>query len=270
MVICFVTAPNYESAVLLHPSGTLFHRRALRPASLPPPTATGFSPRRSIRCWRRLAPNWRPAIARQWSCGHRTGSAAGREPVAVSGGDSRPSSRRFAPLPCRLELRVEPASGDEVFHPTTLVNFRQRLLDHDLSTLGFELVLEALIEAGLVARQSRQRLDSTQMFGRVSRMSRLDCVRESLRLALPNWPNRSSRKRAPSGGRSLWERYVDSQADYRASLETLARKMVEAGTDAQQVLDWLATPPAQELAAGKASGNCWPGCLREQFEVVAG
>ena len=74
--------------------------------------------------------------------------------------------------------------GDEVFHPTTLVNFRQRLLDHDLSQLGFEAVLAALTEAGLVARQSRQRLDSTQMFGRVSRMSRLDCVRESLRLAL--------------------------------------------------------------------------------------
>jgi hypothetical protein len=74
--------------------------------------------------------------------------------------------------------------GDELFHPTTLVHFRQRLLDHDLSTIGFEMVLEALVEAGLVARQSRQRLDSTQMFGRVSRMSRLDCVRESLRLAL--------------------------------------------------------------------------------------
>ncbi len=44
--------------------------------------------------------------------------------------------------------------GDEVFHPTTLVNFRQRLLDHDLSALGFAAVLEALIQAGLVARQA--------------------------------------------------------------------------------------------------------------------
>ncbi len=74
--------------------------------------------------------------------------------------------------------------GDELFHPTTLVNFRQGLLEHDLSTIGFEMVLEELVAAGLVARHSRQRLDSTQMFGRVSRMSRLDCVRESLRLAL--------------------------------------------------------------------------------------
>ena len=74
--------------------------------------------------------------------------------------------------------------GDALFHPTTLVNFRQRLLEHEPSALGFRIILDALVEAGLVSRQSRQRLDSTQMFGLVSRMSRLDCVRESLRLAL--------------------------------------------------------------------------------------
>ena len=86
--------------------------------------------------------------------------------------------------------------GDPLFHPTTLVNFRQRLLDHDLGAIGFEMVLESLIEAGLVARQSRQRLDSTQMFGRISRMSRLDCVRQSLRLALEELaPGLSSEER---------------------------------------------------------------------------
>ncbi|MDP2324500.1 MAG: transposase, partial [Gammaproteobacteria bacterium] len=74
--------------------------------------------------------------------------------------------------------------GDGLFHPTTLVNFRQRLLDHGQSAVGFQSILDALVRAGLVSRQSRQRLDSTQMFGRVSRMSRLDCARESLRLAL--------------------------------------------------------------------------------------
>ena len=47
--------------------------------------------------------------------------------------------------------------GDELFHPTTLVNFRQRLLEHDLSAVGFQAVLDALVGAGLVARKSRQR-----------------------------------------------------------------------------------------------------------------
>ena len=159
--------------------------------------------------------------------------------------------------------------GDELFHATTLVHFRQRLLDHDLSTIGFAMVLEALIEAGLVARQSRQRLDSTQMFGRVSRMSRLDCVRESLRLALQELAQQVPAEGRPAWWLLLWERYVDSQADYRAPLETLARKMAEAGTDAQQLLGWLAEPPAQEWARGKQAALLGR-VFSEQFEVLAG
>jgi transposase len=159
--------------------------------------------------------------------------------------------------------------GDEVFHPTTLVNFRQRLLDHDLSPLGFEVLLEALIAAGLVARQSRQRLDSTQMFGRVSRMSRLDCVRESLRLALQELAQALKPEVRPEWWPRLWERYVESQADYRAALETLARKLVEAGTDAQQLLGWLATPAAQAFAGG-TQVQLLARVFGEQFEVVAG
>src|ERR1044072_3565770 len=34
--------------------------------------------------------------------------------------------------------------GDEVFHPSSLVNFRNRLLEHDQSALGFKTILEAL------------------------------------------------------------------------------------------------------------------------------
>jgi transposase len=158
--------------------------------------------------------------------------------------------------------------GDELFHPTTLVHFCQRLLDHDLSTIGFEMVLEALVEAGLVARQSRQRLDSTQMFGRVSRMSRLDCVRESLRLALQELAEEVPAEGRPAWWLLFWERYVDSQADYRAPAETLARKMVEAGTDAQQFLAWLAEPPAQEWAQGKQAALL-ARVFSEQFEVLA-
>ena len=45
-------------------------------------------------------------------------------------------------------------------------------------------VLSGLVEAGLVARRSNQRLDSTHVLGLVAKMSRLECVREALRLAL--------------------------------------------------------------------------------------
>lgn len=159
--------------------------------------------------------------------------------------------------------------GDPLFHHTTLVNFRQRLIDHDLSAVGFEVVLESLIEAGLVSRQSRQRLDSTQMFGRISRMSRLDCVRESLRLALEELAQKLKESERPEWWAQSWDRYVDSQTDYRAPLETLARKMVEAGTDAQQLLGWLARSEANELAQGTQT-KLLARVFGEQFEVIEG
>jgi len=158
--------------------------------------------------------------------------------------------------------------GDAVFHPTTLVNFRARLSEKDLGALGFQTILDALIQAGLVARQSRQRLDSTQMIGRVSRMSRLECVRESLRLVLQEVAKATPEPGRPAGWADLWERYVESQADYRASTETLARKFVQAGTDTHQVLQWLRLPAPAALAQSE-SARLLARVFGEQFNVVA-
>ncbi|HWH70130.1 MAG TPA: transposase, partial [Candidatus Sulfotelmatobacter sp.] len=160
--------------------------------------------------------------------------------------------------------------GDPVFHATTLVNFRQRLLDHDLGSLGFEAVLEALIEAGWVARHSRQRLDSTQMLGRVSRMSRLDCVRESLRLSLLELSEQLAPAQRPGWWARLWERYVESQTDYRASQETLVRKLVEAGADAQELLKWLEEEDSVRDLARGAQTQLLGRVFGELFEVVSG
>jgi len=140
--------------------------------------------------------------------------------------------------------------GDPVFHPTSLVNFRDRLRENKQSALGFTTILEALEAAGLVARQSRQRLDSTQMFGRVAKMSRLDCVRESLRLALKELEEGVPAEARPGFWVGLWERYVESQVDYRVSAEALGRKLAEAGTDAWQLLEWLGQAKASPAATG--------------------
>ena len=138
--------------------------------------------------------------------------------------------------------------GDALFHPTTLVNFRQRLEAHGLSAVGFQLVLDALVTAGLVSRQSRQRLDSTQMFGQVSRMSRLDCVRESLRLAVQELAAQLAPAARPAWWGEVWERYVESQTDYRAGSEVLGRKLVAAGADTARLLAWAREP----------GGEPWP------------
>jgi len=159
--------------------------------------------------------------------------------------------------------------GDEVFHPSSLVNFRNRLDEHQQSAVAFTTILNALEEAGLVSRQSRQRLDSTQMFGRVARMNLLDCVRESLRLALQELEGALTPEARPVFWVGLWERYVESQTDYRAGSETLARKLVEAGTDAWQLLEWLRQPAQTEWAAG-AQAQLLARVFAEQFEVQAG
>ena len=41
--------------------------------------------------------------------------------------------------------------GEEVFHPSRLVNFRNRLEEHQQSALGFQTILTALEQAGLVS-----------------------------------------------------------------------------------------------------------------------
>ena len=158
--------------------------------------------------------------------------------------------------------------GDEMFHPTTRVNFRARLTEKDLTALGFQTIIDALIQAGLVARQTRQRLDSTQMIGRVSRMSRLECVRESLRLVLQEVAKATPEPGRPAGWADLWERYVESQTDYRASTETLARKFVQAGADAHRVLQWLRLPAQAELAQSEPA-RLLARVFGEQFDVVA-
>jgi hypothetical protein len=127
--------------------------------------------------------------------------------------------------------------GDEVFHPSSLANYRQRLSEHDLSALGFEAILDGLVEAGLVARRSRQRLDSTQIFAHISRMSRLECVRETLRLALEELRTTSQWPR-PDFWQPMWERYVESKLDYRAEASVLQEKK-QAGVEAAQLLEWV-------------------------------
>jgi hypothetical protein len=155
--------------------------------------------------------------------------------------------------------------GDPLFHSTTLVNFRARLLEREASALAFQAILDGLVEAGLLARQSRQRLDSTQVFARVSRMSRLECVRETLRLALQELVTSAAGLPLPEGWPQWWERYVESKLDYRAETSVLRQKMTLAGQDAGQLLAWVRQLSQEAPRAGeqvKLLGRVWS----EHFE----
>jgi hypothetical protein len=98
-------------------------------------------------------------------------------------------------------------------------------------------------------------------------MSRLDCVNETLRLALLELEPALSAQARPAFWLPLWERYVETQVDYRASSETLARKLVEAGTDAWKLLEWLCSPTHGELNS-KPQVLLLKRVFQEQFEIV--
>lgn len=76
---------------------------------------------------------------------------------------------------------------DEGFDHSVLCDFRQRLLDHDAGQQMFTCVLQRLEDLGLLRRGGQQRTDSTHVLMASQRLSRLELVRETMRLALERW-----------------------------------------------------------------------------------
>ena len=101
--------------------------------------------------------------------------------------------------------------GTEGFHPTSLVHFRQRLVEAGKSDLALRAVLGALEQEGFIAKRSKQRLDSTHILGAVARLSALECVRETLALALEELDGILPKGERPDYWEQFWERYVESK-----------------------------------------------------------
>ena len=123
-------------------------------------------------------------------------------------------------------------------HPTTLVHFRGRLSRHGRAKLALEAGLEAMRHAGHLNGYRAVRIDSTHALGQIAAMTRLDCMRETLRLALEFL--------AAFGGFEQWNpwhsRYANRHPDElrNASVERLRRTFAQAGADARDVLDRVA------------------------------
>jgi transposase len=135
-------------------------------------------------------------------------------------------------------------------HHTTLSYFRERLLAKGKADLAMRTIIEGLQAAGLVKQRAKQRLDSTHIVGAVARLSALECVRETLALALEELKPRLKAERLPDFWALLWERYVESKLDYKSNEETLRAKLAQAGEDCLGLLQWLEPLPV-ELREGK-------------------
>src|SRR5258707_11940424 len=140
--------------------------------------------------------------------------------------------------------------SDQGFHPTTLVYFRQRLIEHAKADVAMRAVLEALQKEGLIPKRSKQRLDSTHVLSAVSDLSALECVRETLRLALEELAGGLTEQERPDFWALFWERYVESKLDYKSGIEVLKTKQRQAGQDCLRLLQWL-EPMAPELRYGR-------------------
>ena len=155
--------------------------------------------------------------------------------------------------------------GAPLFHPTTLVHFRQRLLKHKQSALAFEAIVKGLESSGLLPRHRKERIDSTQVLGLLSHMSRLECCRETLGLALKELARVVTESTRPTWWPALWERYVQSRFDFRAEPKVLAEKFQQAGQDGAQVLAWLkGLQPAVDGRKARLLARVW----QEEFEWV--
>lgn len=135
------------------------------------------------------------------------------------------------------------------FDRTVLVYFRERLLKHKQGRLVFDRVLAGLVAAGLVARRSKQRLDSTQMDGLLRRMSRLECVRETLGLALEELSEDPAMAR-PACWTELWQGYVQEGTPWLESSQALWAKLDQVGSDALRLLGWLDQPGQKGFGTG--------------------
>jgi transposase len=85
-------------------------------------------------------------------------------------------------LDWQVILGVE--TGWKGFDASLLTVFRRRLLDNPQVKDLFDRVLEKLVELKLIAPEGKQRLDSTWVFGLLRSLSRLENLKEGLRVAL--------------------------------------------------------------------------------------
>jgi transposase len=110
-------------------------------------------------------------------------------------------------------------------------------------------------------------VDSTFVLGLVSHMGRLECVRETLRLALEQLAKQVAAVERPALWPVWWERYVENQLDYRAQPAVLQTKLCQAGQDIVGLLGWI----DQNSSASWASASKVQLLRRvfaEQFETA--
>jgi len=137
------------------------------------------------------------------------------------------------------------------FHFYDLCAFRARLIQGEEERLVFEEILERLKAMGLVKRRGKARTDSTHLLAMVERLTLLELVGESIRVALravkivvPQWVE----EHLPA---AFVETYEQRQSQYGLGEDKVQEELVKVGQDGfwfLSQLDQSAPGDVRELA----------------------
>lgn len=151
------------------------------------------------------------------------------------------------------------------FHFTNLSHFRLRLIEHEAEYLVFDRLVSKLVELGFVRRRGPQRTDSTKILGQVAKLSRLEMVRETMRVTV----------RALVEGDALWsqhtlpeafrQEYLVAQHSYQLSQAEVAKALRQVGADGFWLLQQVDQGPSalQALSEVETMRAVWD----QQFEL---
>ncbi len=126
----------------------------------------------------------------------------------------------------------------------------------------FDKLLQALVKLGYIRRRGRQRTDSSRVVGLVAKLSRLELVCESLRLALqaiekqqPGWLEEV----APE---AFLNEYLTKRSDYKLSSQQIKRLLHQTGVDGFWLLKQLSKVELSLLDEVQCMVSIW----EQQFE----
>ena len=150
------------------------------------------------------------------------------------------------------------------FHFTNLSHFRQRLIENEAEYLVFDRLVQRLVETGFIRTRGKQRTDSMSILGKIAKLSRLELVLETIRVALfalkkvnPDWLE----KNVPA---AFVEKYGVKKQSYKMTKEEAGAELRQAGADGLWLLRQLEEAIAEvgEMEEVKTMREIW----EQQFE----
>lgn len=135
---------------------------------------------------------------------------------------------------------------DPGFDESILVEFRRWLLTAGAEERLLTLLLETLVDRGLLQARGRQRSDSTHVLALLRTLTRLTLVAETMRHALNALADAAPGWLAAHGDPAWAERYAARVEEYRLPQDPAARRLLETtvGQDGYALLQAVYDPSA--------------------------